>query len=264
MAIDNFEIVKDETKYEKEAIKNNKYLSSSEKNKLIKNKNYKIINIYSSEHKIITQDLVLTDNGLISSSNGLKFIANEFFTRPLLISEAYFSNYFAIINMYKTYTPDGVLWCVERDLDLGYVNENSTIAYRTFSNVSNVFYMPDAMNILVSDYEQFGNVPKLQQYMMYSLTKPSNYTFKLSLLIIPIILLISFILSFTMKNYKKLLNLVVILSGYSFLHVMAHSVTGARIDRYASPAYLTSLIAIVILGYVLINNCLEIRKYKNK
>jgi len=39
--------------------------------------------------------------------------------------------------------------------------------------------------------------------------------------------------------------LVIILLSFSFLHILEHAVTGAVIDRYASPAYITT-----ILGYI--------------
>ena len=79
--------------------------------------------------------------------------------------------------------------------------------------------------------------------------------FKILFALLPFSLIIAIVFRCKNKNkeiQKRNLNLIIILLGFSFLHVMLHVVTGAIIDRYAIPAFISNILGTTILFVYLI------------
>ena len=78
--------------------------------------------------------------------------------------------------------------------------------------------------------------------------------FKLLFTLLPFLLVLSiFIRIKGIIKQNKILDLIIVLFGFSFLHVLLHVVTGAIIDRYVVPVFLPVLIGTIILNILIVN-----------
>lgn len=248
-ALNNYNIVDKET----EEIK---FLDEVEKEKLLK-ENYDLINVYNLDKKLIDQKIIkLNDKKNISSFSAISFVMKEFFDHPLLVSESYFSNYLAIANFYPKITEDNVVYYVDKKLEINYCHENCSIAIGVSRSKSNIAYMTQEYYMKVKDYEQFNNAPILLKKVLQFLSPISQIIFKVLLVLLPFFTICATISFFMKKNLKrrKTLEIVLIFFWYSFLHILVHVITGAAIDRYASPVIIPTFLGSVLYIHLLIKS----------
>ena len=247
-AIDFLEVKTDEEIYKSDYIKGSK-LSKKEKTNLLtsNDKNFVIVNIFDGK-KIIAADYIMTkdDYGNISSVDSLFYIIKTFFNNPIKLLDSYLTNYLSIIDIYSTNTIDGVGYESNKQIDLSFSNEISTIAYRPYNYaLSNIFYMTDEMYERIECYEQTNYVFKGLNFLMRNLGIIFLGIFKILFLLLPIVFISSLCIRVFTKNsqsYRRNLDLIIILLSFSLLHVLLHTVTGAIIDRYAIPAFITTIL----------------------
>lgn len=74
------------------------------------------------------------------------------------------------------------------------------------------------------------------------------------MLLLPLLFIGSVVIRIINKNkdLTNLINMNILLSGYSFFHVLIFCMTSSIIDRYQLPAYVVALIAYIAFGYLLI------------
>ncbi len=256
--LNNYEVI---ATVNSENINDNKYLTQEEKELLKTNsKKYNLINIKNLHHQVIDQAIIpLNDKNNISTFNSILFIGNQMFQHPLLVLESYTSNYLAIANLYPKKTNDSVAYWIEKDLTLDYCHENCSIAVSVATKKSNLSYMPEESLNRVIDYEQYNNSPVFLRYLLKAISWITTNLYKVLIVILPILVIVSTIslIKQKQKQYLKLLEMIVILSGYSLLHILVHVATGACIDRYAAPAYIPIILSLCLYGYYVI-------KIKNK
>jgi len=249
-ALGNFELINidDKLAYVYDA----KFINDTEREFIeAKNGNFEIIEVYNFKKQLVDQMVIETDsNGLINGGTGLKFICSAFLKHPILTIDSYVSNYLGIIDIYSSKTDDGVYYYVKKDPRLFGCTENCAIAMRIIDEVGNIYPMEDEMYTRVVNYEQFNEPPRLLKMILNTNKYPSILSFNILLLLLPLIDVCAIV--YSTINRKRLSNtnkenmyLVIILLSFSFLHILEHAVTGAVIDRYASPAYITT-----ILGYI--------------
>lgn len=265
--LENYEILEDvNTDYLEKA----QFLSSDEREMLNNTKNnFKIVEVYNTKGALIDQMLVKTrENGFISSGDALKFILNAFWQHPLETLNSYAINYLGIVNSYRTWSSNSVNYYVAKEFNLLNCQENCSIAEQIGQVRSNIYYMPDELFSRVINYEQVLQTPPLFRLILNKLTKFSILSFNISLLILPIVLIFCIIeiiwgkLGKSLKN-RRLLYLIIILLGYSFLHICAHSVINTVIDRYASPAYISTILGYIgLIGLFLYNHTHADKKEK--
>ncbi len=254
LTTDSFKIVEDEEVYLEGSVISNEHFSNSEKEMLLMGNEYKIVEIYDKNNRKLDMKVIETRNDLIPISSSIKFLVSEIFTRPALVLDSYFANYLAIINIYETYTPDGIGYYVKRGFDWNFENENATIARRIFYNSSNIFHMSDEGLERVLQFNQINNPPLLLNRVMQVISAPSNYLFKFNFLVLPFTILVSIAYKthIVIKKQKNdLINYVIILLGFSFLHILLHAITGALIDRYAVPAIISAMTGNMLILYIL-------------
>lgn len=256
-AIEYLDIVDNKEIYNKDYIKSSK-LDKKEKKEVLKlikkKKKYVIIDEYKN-NKIIDSDYIIVDDTKISTIDSILYVCKNFFNKPLKIMDAYLTNYLSIIDIYSTSTEDSIEYVSNKKIDLDFSNEISSISYKPYSyGSSNIFYMLPEMHDRVTCYEQTNYVSKILNYLMIFLGKAYLILFKLLFLLLPISLLTSIIMRIKSKNklQNNKLEIIIILLGFSFLHVLLHVVTGAIIDRYAIPAFISTYFGIILLGYLLI------------
>lgn len=267
-AIDYVKVVKDGATYTEDFLSEKGFLTEEERDLLKNHKNeeYLVVNIYNRDNEQIDSEIILSKNKFISTKDSIKFILSELIKRPISLLDSYTANYLAIIDVYKTYSPDTVAHILIREFDWNFINENQTIAYRTFYNPENIFYMSEERKERVNSFYQVNNPPILLNKFMKSLCTPFNYIFKITFLILPLSFLLSIFWRIFSddKSSNKLLNYIIIVLGFSFLHLLAHVVTGALIDRYASPAFVTAIIGNILLFYMLFKVIFEKARYARK
>lgn len=249
--LNNYEI-------EKENSYDYKYLNNKEKEKINKNNNL-LVNIYTPNDKLIDQTLIKLNNGKISTKDSILFIGKQFFKHPLLVIESYTSNYLALIDIYPKTTENNVNYFVEKEFDFDFCHENCAIAFKSFTYGSNLSYLLDDAKNRVVNYEQVNDIPLVQKGIFRTLSYIAKYLFKIVFVILPI-LCVCVIFSLCKKKnkaYNNILEITLILAWYSLLHLIVHTVTGACIDRYASPAYATTVLAIIIYIYYLADKHLK-------
>lgn len=252
-AVENIEIT-EETDYNVFDIENLK-LSKKEKQtvlEIIKNKgDFKIVSV-KKENKIIEQYFYKTE--VLSLKDSLFLLIKITFKHPIYVLDTYATNYLSIIDVYGTTTSNGIGYVSTKKVDLKFSNEISSIGFRPYSYNSNTFYMLEEAYERVQNYEQFNQAPKVLNYGMRVLGILALILFKLEFILLPWVLIYSIYYKFKQKKLSSEINLVIILLSYSLLHILLHTVTGAIIDRYAVPAYLTTFLGIFILGYLRITN----------
>ncbi len=135
-----------------------------------------------------------------------------------------------------------------REFDFNFINENQTIAYRTFYNPENIFYMSEERKEKVDSFYQVNKPSIILNKFMGFLCTPFNYIFKITFLLLPFTLILSILWRIfpKEKSNDKILDYIIIVSGFSFLHLLVHVVTSALIDRYASPAFITAIIGNIL------------------
>lgn len=245
----NYEIVKE---VDEEYLKKERFISQKEW-EIIKNKAelIRIVEVYNAKGDLIDQMIIETNlEGIASTPNSLKFIFKAFFLHPLETLDSYITNYLGLINIYQPSTNNSKDYNIEKKFQLSGCYENCGIASIIGQTRSNIYYIPDNMFYRVADYEQSLNSPYVFRFVLNKLKTVSIVSFNVSFLLLPIALIVAILyMIFGIKKVdrksKEQMSLVLILLGYSFLHLCTHAVTSAVIDRYASPAYITT-----ILGYI--------------
>jgi len=267
-AIDFIEIVNDEEIYSTKYL-NSVKLSKSEKKELLsrKKENYVIVNIYDGK-KMIESDYINASNGMVSSVDSLFYILKIFFEKPVDLLESYLTNYLSIIDVYSTFTADSIGYFSDKKFSLNFSNEINSIAFKPYNfGDSNIFYMTDEMYNRVRCYEQVNLPFKILNVIMNKLEFTFLLLFKLLFLLLPFVLIISIIMRIFGKKdnvYNDRFNFIIILLTFSFLHVLLHTVTGAIIDRYAIPAFVTTIIGIFMFFYLLFDMMVKKRRVKKK
>ena len=233
-------------------IDENKYLTNDEKT-FIKNKinksrdNLRIINIYN-HGKLIEQDVIEVDNNYIPSTKDVILqIGKTFIKHPNIIIKNYAKNYCALSSVCVITSEDGVMYNVTDNFDFINTFEDKLIAYKNFNDGDyNYFFFPEERLNLVSNFIQitdvgiFANIEK-------ALEIPTNIIYKITILILPFVLL--GIISVRIVNRKKvkkyeLYVMALILLGYSFLAIIANALSGAIIDRYATSMFIPGFLGI--------------------
>lgn len=218
-------------------------------------KSYDIYEVYGGT----TIDLMVapsasSDNSL-SNKESVNFVLKVMGRHPYILAKSYVKNYLAAINVISCTIEDGVYYPDSRyyflsngeNLAIGYEVYTTRLIYRWPVGVER----PEMANVF-ANYNVI-NKPNSIALGIYSLLKsPGLGLFTLTFLLVPFLFIYSLVELIRNKIRKKsikaskLNELLVILFGFSFLHVVLHILTGAIIDRYAAVAYPTALLGLVL------------------
>jgi hypothetical protein len=219
-------------------------------NKILPNEEYYLLNINNVSYEVIDQDIIKANElGKISILQSLGKQISIFSEHPIAISSIYFQNYCAISSICKISTEDGVGYKLTSNFDYTNAFENNVIPYRTYTNLDNVFYIPDNWQYRVINYRQVNN-PGIFKNIEVLIQKPTNIIYKLTIIFSPIFFLLSLIERILFKKNKeknKIINLSIILISCGFGGALLNSSLGAFIDRYAIEALIPGLLGIIVL-----------------
>ena len=232
-------------------------LSEQEKKevkKLIKKKQEYLIIDYYNGMKVSEADYLICDDGNVSTISAIRYIMSVLFRHPIKIIDSYFTNYLSLIDVYSTHSDDGVMFNSNKKIDLMFSSEIEVIAFRPYYyGNSNIFYMLPEMYERVSNYEQPNYVFKGLNFIMRYVGKLYLILFKFLFLIHPILFIASILMRIfsKKKSNNQVYNLVILLFGFSFLHVLLHVVTGAIIDRYIVPVFIPVFLGTLFFVFLL-------------
>ena len=241
-------------------ISSDKLLSKKEKldakHYLKKKKSVMLIKIYYNK-KDLEHDIVYLDNKDKSSvvSNMVE-ISKIFVKHPATLIDSYGSNYCALSSLCVIDTNDGVGYWVSDKIDFDNLFENSTIGYRTFSNLENIFYLSDEKYDSAKYYYQQTSY-SITSKLIYSLANITNKLYKLSIILLPVILIIGFIIRILNRKYIRYYSLYrfgMIFGLSSFFTLLSCSFVGQIIDRYSVYCFITSLICFISILIFIIKN----------
>jgi hypothetical protein len=262
-AIENFQLV--EGPYTLSYVDESPFLTEQEKKVLtsdinLQTTNYYVMEIYDIEGDLIDQKILQRGtSGSVEGKEVIKLIGQSMFQYPLEILNSYTKNYLASVNVFGLKDMIvGKWYVIEEEFNIVGCKQNCIIATSILDDKTNIYHMPSEMYERVKDYEQYINPPPLFRFLLHLNEIPSIIVFNIALLILPIILIAILIYSFCVRNKItlrsiKTLSLVFILLFYSFLHIVAHCVAGGLLDRYVSPAYITTILGYIGLGIVIYN-----------
>lgn len=224
---------------------------------------YVIVNIKDKNNNIVDRKYIDVNGNNLSTFESIKLILNTFVAHPILVTDSYITNYLSIIDIYKVVSEeDSAKHEATNIIDLTFVNEIGSIGMKPYSYTSNIFYLTDEANARVVNYEQFNHAPKLLNYAMLILSKVGIVLFKLIFLLLPICFLISIVKRIRTGNGKY--DMIIVIFGFSLLHLMLHIATGAIIDRYIMPAYIPTFLGIILLVSLLCTKKKEVKKNEKR
>lgn len=266
-----------EKEYTRENIENNEKINQQDKEKIIEimdnkseqYKNFAIIEcspyMQRENNKKVKVIYIKEEN--LSVTEAVGFLIKTFFESPTSILEGYFNNYLTTIGLYKAKTVESGAY-VTKELSLYGTYENSYISYNIYRDMKNNLNVPKHYEPYIENYNGINRQIKLVNSYMLKVSNLAILTFKIFLLISPILLIISLI-KYVVLRVKKVENkkmriyeILIILYGYSFINVLMNSVLGALIDRYAISSYIAVNLALLIHVIYLVTIIIE--KVKNR
>ncbi len=244
-------------------MKEHVYLKESEKNEIIDilngrsvYENFKLYDVLDLKGEVIGSVVLFQENkNFLTSSEAVGHLWWVFREYPVLYLDSYFTNYLAVINVYSTSTQDGFdfypikviedSWSEHKSLGL-VIYEKRPIYWWGFADVEvDIDYMPQ--------YEKINNPHPVPTKIMLLAAPIQLYLFQIVFVLAPflfIYFLHMYIKCLTKKHTTlclPLYEILIILFGFSFLHVLLHAVTGALVDRYAFVAYPAALLGTILL-----------------
>ena len=200
--------------------------------------------IVDTDRKWVADLLLVCNSGFLSVRDALSFVGRNFARRPLLTLYGY------SILLVET------LGFVDKGRM--YEAEVPAIAYRTFNvnpQLPNMFSVPRDFRSALAPYFENTRPPRLARLPYEVLGgRPGRYLSGVTILLGSLVWLPMLVFTTSWKRHTESDTarfetsvFVFVASLSAFLHIAMHAVLGASIDRYASPAILVALMAIVAM-----------------
>ena len=185
-------------------------------------------------------------NDPVSTTEAIGILFQNFISNPSKIINIYINNYCGLTSICVINSSDGVNYSSSSTFAGIKTFENTSIGYRTYSNLSNIFMMPENLheNAIMygesSDRSFFATIMNIFEI-------PTNILFKISAVLCMPILIILIFIKIKYKNNKNsplfLLSLLLLITAFS--HLAISDGIGLIIDRYAIEAFIPSLLGIL-------------------
>lgn len=254
--IENFDTI--------EEIQSNQKINEDDKQKMIdvldEKSEYKSFNVLSKndEYKVI-----YNKGTNISTLEAVKFFINSFIEDPILIIKNYTANYLATISIYHI-DFEGMKIVIDKKIDFINTVEIEAIGFRIYQyGLENVFPLSEQYEVYAQPYKDVNKPVVALNWIMKQLKIPNVLVMKIAFLTLPILTILSIISLFIIKKkynnkFNRLVDMIIILYTYSFIHILVHAILGSTIDRYTMPALSTTIIGILLSIYAIVYR----RKYK--
>lgn len=190
-----------------------------------------------------------------------KFFKTAILNYPSLVIHSYYLNYLSLINVNKY--DYGQFFSLKERLSLEELHgENENIGLSIYFRKSTFLGSASGRAINMDQYK-LANTSKVP-IKIYNdwIRKPSLLLFKYTFILLPFLLIFSLIKYAILKCEKNSQNtdiqqteILIIILGFSFLHVLSHVFSGAIVDRYTIVAY-----PLALLGIILFISSINIKK----
>lgn len=212
---------------------------------------YDVLSVFRNKavDTIVIQDIV---EDPVSMKDTLLFLKTVTIKYPEKVVMSYVANYASLINLfpyyYKSFNSQKRFFKPEE-----LRGENESIGLAIYSRDSTFLGGATEKRASMSQYEMGNPSKALSPIIIKTLTSLYPiYLLTATLLISPVffvVLLIIYLTNKPVRNGKKTLlyESLILLFGYSSLHVLFHAITGARVDRYSIVAYPTAIVGTILL-----------------
>lgn len=248
--------------YTEEYILNSNLISEENKTEIVKvleeksdYKSFKLINVFknfkSREEDNIEEKLVMfSTNEEYSTADSLKMYFKIICKYPFKTLKAYTFNYLALANAVTSMRHKDANEYYPSLTD-GFYFENKTIGQSIYRNENNMLWLDENHYLYdnVRNLKTDNNSPMIIRKIANNSFEFYNTIYKFITLALPIIFM-ALILKrkySVNKKYKDILNLGIILTGTSLIHIIFHACTGAIIDRYGFVVFPIAVIGTLIL-----------------
>jgi hypothetical protein len=261
--LSNIRVVEHSEIKDSDYVQGHKYLRTKEKEEILKiilneseYKDYKIYNVLNLRGDIVDTKVLFQENkDYITSAEAFNHIVGVAKEYPILFLDSYVSNYLAMINIYTSRTEDGFAfypekvfedsWSEHKSLGL-VIYEHRPIYWWGFSGATRIDHdMPH--------YEKINQPNEFPKMFMLSTAGLQLTLFQIIFFITPFVLLVlvikyvKLVWRFRENKLIPLYEMLIVLFGFGFLHILLHVLTGAIVDRYAIVAYPAVLLGMMLL-----------------
>jgi uncharacterized membrane protein len=262
-ALTDFPKVPYEESHSASSLSNTEYLTSEEieetESILNGNSKYQDYNIYevkSIRHNVVIDRIVvpLVYKDDLTSTDVLTFFKECVKKHPLQVLDSYLVNYFTESDIYP-FQMDNEGYIVPVKILIPvyqFWNENLSIGLGTYYKGSTFLEGTPKIDTM-EQYEMPMSPDSSLNYGMKVFSKLIIITYKITFVLVPVFSVFFFIkycIAIVKKKdskYLRLYELLVILFGFAFLHLLSNVFTGLIIDRYAFVAYLPALLGMILL-----------------
>lgn len=187
-----------------------------------------------------------------SLGDAFNFLRTAILNYPLQVIHSYYVNYMSLINVNRYHYRE--FYSLRGRLEPTELHgENENIGLAIYFRESTFLGSASAKARNMEQYE-FSNTSMLPENVFKSFVRlPSLYMFKLTFVLLPFLFTFSFLIYIYLRFKKTresrniyILEILIILFGFSILHVLSHVVSGAIVDRYTIVAYPTALLGIIL------------------
>lgn len=256
---------KQEEVYTKEAIDNDKFISEADK-KIIndifngtseKYKSFLILEKFEAPGKVSDKKVIFSESDDIQMKETVKYFLQTLKESPTEYISNLTDNYLTIANVYGLDMTDNIFFIEKNNISWETVCENSIIGYRIYKyDESNVFPVSPKLQPYVNRYMETQRPIVAVNFVMQKLEVVSTLLFKVAIVILPFYLVGLVVVQIVFRKkyddeFKKTLDLAVILATYSFLHILLHVFLAAFIDRYAMPTTVTLYVSYILAFYLI-------------
>jgi len=223
-----------------------------------------VITFYDRNSNLIDAYLV---NGIVSRyeisvTEAAGLLIKNIFRHPLLVTHGITDAYMASTNFFGIYSLDTISYHISsKDISLIRAQENHNIGYLPFyqsETFSYVFTLPEQLLIHAEPFFIIKNPGALVNSVFILLAIPTNLSFTVAFLLLPVCWLGSLVLTWIHKE-KMAFIVSYISTSVSMGYILLNSIYRIFIDRYNFPVYITTWIAIFALSYGVYKIILEKR-----
>lgn len=245
------QIINDDVDVEK--VRDDRFFTADEKSQIIQirteqssggHRRVQILNIMNPSGKIIDKLPIFQESEVFSTSEAVLTWLKIATKHPIVVIDSYISNYLAIVDIFG-YTGDahvGVLFPIKKFSVHGHENHSIGLLYT---------YYPANMDVWTKNSFSYPGLKYIKTDINPAISKIMQYYGILHCgIYIVLFLLLPLALIYAVVVYRKLLRkksddkvkkhiyeLILIILGFTFLHIMFQDVMGAIIDRYSYVAF---------------------------
>lgn len=264
--VSNYRVrTKQEERYTRDIVKNDEFITVEDKKEIEKifdgtsqkYKSFIVLEKFDAPGNVAEKKVVFFENSQVKISDAAKYFLQTLSNSPSAYFKNLIDNYLTMANVYKLDMTDNVFFIEKDDINWGTICENSIIGYKIYIyDGTNTFSVPEDLQQCTENYVDSQKPIVVVNFVMQKLEIVSTVLFKVAIVVLPFYLIGLIVVQVVLRkkisdDNKKVIDLSVILAGFSFLHIMLHVFLAAFIDRYAMPTTVTLYVSYILASYLI-------------